>query len=348
MLFRTLDLFSGIGGITYALNDLLNVMMYCEINDDANKVLKCRMKTNHIQTAPIVEDVRNTTEILKIVGNSKIDLVIASSSCVGFSLAGSRKGLENVETGLMIDTLNLIKQIRPNMVFMENVPGIISVNDGKDFDRLIKEMDSYGYKCHWDISSANDVGAWHIRKRWFGLFVLDGYDMPHLPLNSTYKTYEPWLHHDIGIKKAKFRCPSDSKRLKLLGNSVVPDCIRKSFFALYSRYLNIVFPPFPTGIVAVKSLNLIIDPNKSGISKSNRKRNITSPLILSEKKLNYYPTPRSKNISCSCILTLRGSKDLGSVIKFEKGTEWQDNYVMNPEFVEFLMGYPLNFTFVNV
>lgn len=341
-MFKTIDLFSGIGGITYALRDLVDVALYCDIDENARNVLKSRMSTNDLQTAPIVNDVRETDTITNIVGESKIDLMISSSSCVGFSYAGFRQGLQNEETGIMLDTIQLVSKIRPKMIFMENVPGITKINNGSDLEFLIRNMNEMGYDIKWEIHSASEVGAWHVRKRWFCLCVQRGYTMEELPKTAIHR-YDSWSTN-IGVEKAKPYTPGDRERLRLLGNSVVPDCVRTAFYNLYSQYMNIVFSPFTTGFVANKNTIIIVDPNKEGITPSSKMRSRTSKHISAIKTLRYYPTPRAKNITSSSILTERCSRDLGTVVKFETGVEWKHKYITSPEFIEILMGYPTNYT----
>jgi len=345
-MFKTVDLFSGIGGISFALQELLDVLLYCDIDENAQSVLKSRMSTNDIQKAPIVSDVREMEKIKSIIGLSDVDLMLSSSSCVGFSSAGSRRGLENEETAFMLDTILLVDQIRPKMVFMENVPGIVKINNGSDLDYLITEMNKLGYDTKWEIHSASDVGGWHLRKRWFCLCVSKDYNMVQLPV-STRDRYESW-GTNIGLDKSKLYTVGDRQRLRLLGNSVVPDCVRTAFYSLYSNYMNIVFSPFTTGFVASKNIVIVLDPNKEGIIPSVKKRIRTSKLITVPKTLKCYPTPRSKNITSSSILTDRCSRDLGTVVKFEMGVEWKKKYIISPVFVEILMGYPRNYTCIDV
>lgn len=330
-------MFSGIGGISYALRDFVKPILYCDIDAHARDVLK-----NNFPNIPIVEDIRNTDKIKSIIGESIIDLVISSSSCVGFSYAGAKQGIQNPETAMIIDTLDLIADINPNMIFMENVPGITKLNNGMDLDFLIDRLDDLGYHFKWEIHSACDAGAWHIRKRWFCLCIKRGYQLKPIP-DSSMERYSSWNTETV-LQKSKPGTFLDRRRLRMLGNSVVPDCVRTAFFSLYSKYANIVFSPFSTGFVANTKISITINPFKPGVIPTTVKRTRSSKMIEGEKSLRFYPTPRSKNITSSSILTHRCSRDLGTVVRFEPGVVWEKNYIVNPEFVELLMGYPIKFT----
>lgn len=347
--FNTIDLFSGIGGISYALRDIVNVLLYCDKDPYCIELLKERMRTHHIQKSVIVTDVQNFQDIKDVVGSKRVDLLINSSSCVGFSCMGYKKGLDNVETSLMFNTIETITHFLPTMVFMENVPGITSVNDGKDIEFIESKLHSLGYNVEWNYYSACDVGAWHVRKRWFCLAVLNNVSLPKLPEQHCYTRYELWKHHDIIqhlYPKCKIGNSNDRKRLRVLGNSVVPDCVRFAFYDLYSIHTNIIFSPFPTGIVDnTYKVCINLNPTKFGLlTESKYKRNRTSKLITEKKEMHRYPTPRAKNISSSCILSYRCSKDLGTFLKFDDAVEWEEAFMTNPNFVEILMGFPVNYT----
>lgn len=340
-MFPTIDLFSGIGGISYALSDLVDVKLYCDIDPTARQVLELGMKSDYIPRAPIVNSVSNYDEILSLISkDQKIDLLLSSSSCVGFSLIGSRKGLNDSNTVLIKHSFYLIKKIRPSMVFMENVPGITSTNNNKDLEYIYKTMKNLGYNIKWKIFSAADVGAWHIRRRWFCLCVHNSYKLPPLP-ESKRARYSNWTLKSLNsIEKSKNIESGDYKRLKLLGNSVVPDCVRTAFYSLYSEFSNAIYNPFTNKLNQI-NLNLILDPSKE-YTQSLKKRKRTSKLISEERSFKYYPTPRSVNVYSSIILSERCSKDLGTFIKYEKNIVWKE--MVNPAFVEVMMGFPKNYT----
>lgn len=347
---NTLDLFSGIGGISYALKDIVNPLLYCDIDPNAQRVLKARMNDKQLHTAPIVNDVRHVDAIQTHVAGRQIDLVISSSSCVGFSVVGAKQGLENPETGMMVETMNLIERFRPAMVFMENVPGILKVKGGEDLRHITRVFKDMGYTMYYDVFSAQEVGAWHLRKRWFGLAVR--HDAPRPDILATCATtlkpsLQPWKSSlKVPLSIQSEQCLGRT-RLRLLGNSVVPACVRHAFFTLAQRAFTFS-PVLSTGVVVRKQLDLRIeiDPHKPGFAPPSREVQATSGLVTAKKVLKQYPTPRAQNISSTCRLTNRCCRDLGSVVKFQTDVPWPTGSIVNPQFVEFLMGFPIDFTAV--
>jgi DNA (cytosine-5)-methyltransferase 1 len=76
-----------------------------------------------------------------------VDLIVGGSPCQNFSIAGNRQGLEGSESGLFLEMIRIIKEMRkntngiyPRYVLLENVPGIFSSNGGFDFQSVLTEF----------------------------------------------------------------------------------------------------------------------------------------------------------------------------------------------------------------
>lgn len=87
--------------------------------------------------------------------------------CQDLSIAGSRKGFGGERSVLAFTFLNLVERYRPRWVVLENVPGIFTSNAGRDFLRLISEMDKLGYGISWRTLDARYFGVPQRRRRVF-------------------------------------------------------------------------------------------------------------------------------------------------------------------------------------
>lgn len=155
-----LDLFSGIGGITKALDGYVFPIAYCEKDLYAQAVLLSRMFDKQLPTAPIWDDVQTlSAEMLP----KPIDIIYGGFPCQDISVAGRGEGLGGKRSGLFFEIVRLIREIKPSFVFLENVPNIRT----KGLGRVLKELADCGYDCRWGVISAADVGANHKRERWF-------------------------------------------------------------------------------------------------------------------------------------------------------------------------------------
>ena len=161
-----LDLFSGIGGISIALKPWVRTVAYCEQDRFAQGVLLSRMQSGDLDRAPIWDDVRTLRGELV----SGIDIIFGGFPCQDISVAGNGRGLGGERSGLFFEVLRLAEEIKPKFIFLENVPAIRT----RGLNIVAESLASIGYDCRWDIISASEVGAPHIRKRWFLLAYANG------------------------------------------------------------------------------------------------------------------------------------------------------------------------------
>lgn len=155
-----LDLFSGYGGLTLALKKWVRPVAYCEIEPYAQAVLLSRMAEARLPGAPIWEDIRE----LKGRDLPAVDIIYGGFPCTDLSTANrSAKGLAGERSGLFFEIVRLAKEIRPQFLFLENVPALRT----RGLDQVGEQLAEAGYDCRWCVVSASEVGAPHQRRRWF-------------------------------------------------------------------------------------------------------------------------------------------------------------------------------------
>jgi DNA (cytosine-5)-methyltransferase 1 len=154
-----LDLFSGIGGLTLALEPWVRPVAYCENDRHAQSVLLSRLREGRLPRAPIWDDVRT----LSAGALPPVDIIYGGFPCQDISSAGNGCGLEGERSGLFFEIVRLARELRPRFVFLENVPAITF----RGLDRVLLELTALGLDCRWTIVSAAEVGAPHLRERWF-------------------------------------------------------------------------------------------------------------------------------------------------------------------------------------
>lgn len=154
-----LDLFSGIGGITLALSEWVRPVAYCENDRHAQAVLLSRMYSGDLPIAPIWDDV------CTLRGNMlpPVDIIYGGFPCQDISAAGSRGGLEGERSGLFFEIMRLVDELRPPFLFLENVAAI----NVRGLDRVVGEITQRRYNARWLLLSAAEMGAPHLRNRWW-------------------------------------------------------------------------------------------------------------------------------------------------------------------------------------
>jgi hypothetical protein len=236
---RSIDLFTGIGGVAHALRGIARPLLYCEIDPECQQVLQSLMRRRLLSRAPLHHDVRtlaHETKFLDIVKGRAVDLVTAGFPCQGFSSLGYRQGLEHTQSSLFNSILAVLDVCKPPLVFLENVAPILKYED--DFRRIVGGLTSRGYSLRWVLLEAAYVGAPHHRRRWFCLARhatcgVSGVATGRFEAFSWARSTEPVRMESIAAEDLRY--PQHYvKRWKMLGNAVCPDAARVAFLFLFS------------------------------------------------------------------------------------------------------------------
>ena len=165
----SISLFSGYGGHDLAVRlsgVQARTVCYVEWDKYCQSILEARIRDGVLDDAPIWDDVR---EFDGLPWRGRVDIITASPPCQPYSSAGNRKGASD-DRNLFPDTLRIISEVQPRRVYLENVYGLTTTpKDGRPAyaGTVVGELAALGYDCRWDIVSAKDAGAPHLRKRWW-------------------------------------------------------------------------------------------------------------------------------------------------------------------------------------
>lgn len=86
-----------------------------------------------------------------------VDLVCGGTPCQAFSVAGLRQGLADPRGNLSLTFLGLVDRVRPRWVLWENVPGVLSNNDGRDFGAFLAALGKLGFGWCYRVLDAQYV-----------------------------------------------------------------------------------------------------------------------------------------------------------------------------------------------
>jgi DNA (cytosine-5)-methyltransferase 1 len=161
-----LDLFSGYGGITFALQRWIRPLAYCELDRYAQAIILSRIRSGQLPDAPIWDDIE-TFPTNEFIG--KVDIIYGGFPCQDISVAGDGVGLDGKRSGLFFRLHKLVEEIKPRFVFLENVPAIRT----RGLREVVDAFTDIRYDCRWTRVSAAEVGAPHLRQRWFLLAFAD-------------------------------------------------------------------------------------------------------------------------------------------------------------------------------
>lgn len=243
MVLNGLDLFSGIAGLTLGLSEYVRPIAYCERDRYCQAVLMSRMRDGKIPIAPIWDDVCT----LRGEQLEELDIIYGGFPCQDISAAGAGAGLGGERSGLFQHIARLVSETNPRFVFLENVPAIRT----RGLNSVVQTFTELGYDCRWTVVSAAEVGAVHIRKRWFLLAHANGLRLrqeQRAELEGPRKEPGPLEPNGSGkarqaprtssrttapaVGRAGDDVPDRMDRHRALGNAVVPLQAREAFMRL--------------------------------------------------------------------------------------------------------------------
>jgi len=147
-----LDLFSGIGGFHLGILQAgvnINKCYFSEVDKYAAQIYK-----RHFPESIELGDIR------KIKGEElgEINLVTFGFPCQDLSIAGKRAGLSGSRSGLFFEAVRIISETQPDIFVFENVKGLFSSNEGKDFEIVLRTIaDLRIYECEWQLLNTSFV-----------------------------------------------------------------------------------------------------------------------------------------------------------------------------------------------
>lgn len=170
-----LSLFSGIGGLDLAA-EMAGFKTVGQVEIDPSSKLPWHEQYNvkllfkHWPNVPKWGDIKDVTAetFEQKTGIKPGTLAVLSGGfpCQPFSAAGKRRG-ESDNRYLWPEMLRVICEIRPRWIVAENVRGILSIDTGRTFGRILSDLAQNGYRVGWLCYGAGDIGAPHKRERVF-------------------------------------------------------------------------------------------------------------------------------------------------------------------------------------
>ena len=165
---RYISLFSGVEACSVAWHHMDNWIpkVFAEFDAFPSAVLKHQF--------PHVPNVGDVTKHEWKQYEGQIELVVGGSPCQSFSVAGKRLGMDDPRGNLALHYLRIIDEVKPQWFIFENVPGLLSSDNGRDFATFLREVENIGYGCAYRVLDAQYFGVPQRRRRLFVVGHIDG------------------------------------------------------------------------------------------------------------------------------------------------------------------------------
>jgi len=156
---KYLSVCSGIEAATVAWHPLgWHAVAFSEIEK-----FPCAVLAHHYPTVPNWGDLTK----FKDWPDATLDLLVGGTPCQSFSVAGLRKGLADPRGNLALTYLAVADRYRPEWLVWENVPGVLSADDGRAFGAFLGGLVELGYGWAYRVLDAQHFGVAQRRKRVF-------------------------------------------------------------------------------------------------------------------------------------------------------------------------------------
>ena len=329
----TLDVFAGIGGFSLGLQSMCKTVAFCEINPFKQRILRTNMVNGLIHTAPIFDDIR----LLKPNDlKNKPVIVTAGFPCQDISCANPKAlGIHGPSSKVIWDLLHLVKdEPSVEVIILENSPCIMT----RGFVELTDCLAKLGFEYVCDLFEAAEVGLPIRRKRWFCVAFKGLRTVAKLAANKTKKVTLKRREH---VPRLRLKCsanvPYSIARCTSLGDAVIPILAYRATVELCRAAMQ-----SRRGILAKRLKVVYALPTLTLVRGHDRAQtngwaspSATPRLWYQYKSIN----PRSTRLLSNQIFheqrTDREKVEVEDTSKF---------FIVNPEFVEWLMGFPKGYT----
>lgn len=156
---KAISLFSGVGGFDLGLERAgMDITVQVEVDKFCQQVLR-----RWWPGVELYDDVRK-------VGADELgggDLICGGFPCQDLSVAGNREGLSGERSGLFYEFMRVVRETRPTWVLIENVPGLLSSNGGRDMGAVLGTLAELGYGYTYRVLDTQYFGPPQRRRRLF-------------------------------------------------------------------------------------------------------------------------------------------------------------------------------------
>jgi hypothetical protein len=353
---NAIDLFAGIGGMSYALNDVCKTVAYCESDPHCCRVLEKNMRSGRIDNAIILPDVRKLQR--KDLPTNDIDIVLAGFPCQDISMAGKEVGIHGKRSSLFKEVIRVVQEL-PSIkyLFLENVANI--QHHGLEY--VLRKIDQQGFSYVHGMFQANELKAPHKRMRWFLLAMRPcANDIPSCKIPRNMWGREPEERLIPYSKQNRSLCYI---RYHMLGNSVVPQCAALAWNTLSQVLLNrdvhhVKRLADPAAKERSVPVHMHLPDTKSSTYRVSHMHFLKRPVQLPVGTRNLWGTPTAARWNQYRSYTSnRAFTNLANQIFYDARTQRMYNrkrtipardlskaFDIDPNFIEWMMGYPKNWT----
>lgn len=175
---KVVSLFSGAGGLDLGFKMAGHEIIWAnDFYNDAVNTYRANLG-NHI----ICKDIFSVS----VDEIPDCDIVIGGFPCQGFSIANTKRNVDDERNQLYKQLLRIIEAKKPKFFLAENVKGIMSLGKGKVLEVIINDFTNIGYKVQARLFNAADFGVPQFRQRVFIVGIRNDIDYTFIYPSATH------------------------------------------------------------------------------------------------------------------------------------------------------------------
>lgn len=147
---KAMGFFAGVGGIELGFEQAgIETIWANEIDEKAAETYKLNHES-HLE----IDDIKN----IRSEEIPDADIILAGFPCQAFSIAGYRKGFEDERGNVFFQLARIIKDKRPQIVFLENVRNLVGHDNGNTYNVIKSTLKNYGYSIWEKVMNSSEYG----------------------------------------------------------------------------------------------------------------------------------------------------------------------------------------------
>ncbi len=155
---KVVSLFAGCGGLDLGLKEAgFHILWANDFAKDAVATYKHNLG-NHIVLGDI-------TKIPSEQIPNDFDLLVGGFPCQGFSIANTKRNMQDSRNFLYKELLRVLKDKKPKFFIAENVKGLLSMEKGQVMEMIVRDFESLGYTVDYQLLKASEYGVPQNRER---------------------------------------------------------------------------------------------------------------------------------------------------------------------------------------
>lgn len=156
---NVVSLFSGAGGMDLGfIQSGYRVLWANDFQKDAVNTYQKNLG-NHI----VYGDITKITK--EQLPKEPVDVVLGGFPCQGFSVANTKRSMEDKRNFLYLELLRIVKELQPKFFVAENVKGLLSMQKGQVLNMILKDFEELGYRVDYRVLNAAHFGVPQSRER---------------------------------------------------------------------------------------------------------------------------------------------------------------------------------------